>query len=51
LFIFSIFIGIAALLLPKIVMANPSVLTCGKTSFRLNEAAGTVAHHRQNSAH
>lgn len=44
LFIFAIVIGMAALLLPIVASAHVSILTCGKTSFRLDEVAETVAH-------
>lgn len=44
LFVFAILIGLAAVLLPYAASASPHVLTCGKTSFRLNELAGTVSH-------
>ncbi len=44
LFIFAIFIGLAAVLVPFVAMAGFNILSCGKTSFRLNEETGTVSH-------
>lgn len=43
LFVFAILIGLAALLLPRVAAAKVNVLTCGKTSFRLDLVEETVA--------